>query len=355
MVARMPRYSPAPPGIRSAARMRSTGQNGSSRHVLPLSDSSSEIIIECRSGLLICGFRNRLKLSGSLEVSRGNRTTWWSPHKFGELIPQVLQHPFGTAHPIEILPQPRQPGIEPATEVDVFPRRQQKRKPGTGIDPHRDHWLLASESQYPLRLASGVILHAVLGHHKQHAPAGLDRILDLDIPVCPRPLIPHIQPYRVRRRPGNQLICYPLGEVLCIDPRVTDEIALVHARPPQPATFNQRLPSAALRCRVSCLAKVANNGDRDVSSYAKAELGTVRAAHLHSRQKIGRRSDRAPQSGSECLVMPNTCRRSAHRAAPWLLRTWLLCSLKSGRPGLCPHRQLCLVCLVNRGDRLGCH
>ena len=40
MVARMPRYGPAPPGIRSTARMRATGQNGSSRHVLALLDSS---------------------------------------------------------------------------------------------------------------------------------------------------------------------------------------------------------------------------------------------------------------------------------------------------------------------------
>ena len=56
MFARMPRYGPAQPGIRSAARMRATGQNGSSRHVLTLHDSSSRRINEQSSGLLIRGF-----------------------------------------------------------------------------------------------------------------------------------------------------------------------------------------------------------------------------------------------------------------------------------------------------------
>jgi hypothetical protein len=55
MFARMPRYGPAQPGIRSAARMRATGQNGSSRHVLALHDSSSRRINEQSSGLLIRG------------------------------------------------------------------------------------------------------------------------------------------------------------------------------------------------------------------------------------------------------------------------------------------------------------
>ena len=53
---RMPRYGPAPPGIRSEARMRATGQSGSSRHVLALFDSSSRRINEQSSGLLIRGF-----------------------------------------------------------------------------------------------------------------------------------------------------------------------------------------------------------------------------------------------------------------------------------------------------------
>ena len=56
MFARMPRYAPASSGIRSAARMRATGQNGSSRHVLALFDSSSRRINEQSSGLLIRGF-----------------------------------------------------------------------------------------------------------------------------------------------------------------------------------------------------------------------------------------------------------------------------------------------------------
>jgi hypothetical protein len=56
MFARMPRYGPAQPGIRSAARMRATGRNGSSRHVLEFFDSSSRIIIELSSGLSIRRF-----------------------------------------------------------------------------------------------------------------------------------------------------------------------------------------------------------------------------------------------------------------------------------------------------------
>jgi hypothetical protein len=60
MFARMPRYTLAPLGIRSRARMRATGQNGSSRHVLALFDSSSRRISEQRSGLLIRGFGVRV-------------------------------------------------------------------------------------------------------------------------------------------------------------------------------------------------------------------------------------------------------------------------------------------------------
>jgi hypothetical protein len=56
MFARMPRYGPAPPGIRSASRMQVTGQNGSSRYGLALFDNSSRRINEQSSGLLIRSF-----------------------------------------------------------------------------------------------------------------------------------------------------------------------------------------------------------------------------------------------------------------------------------------------------------
>ena len=56
MFARMPRYGPAPPGIRSEARMPATGQNDSSRHVLAWLDSSSRRINEQRIGFLIRRF-----------------------------------------------------------------------------------------------------------------------------------------------------------------------------------------------------------------------------------------------------------------------------------------------------------
>ena len=56
MFARMPRYAPSASGNRSATRMRATGQNGSSRHVLTLFVSSSRRINEQSSGLLIRGF-----------------------------------------------------------------------------------------------------------------------------------------------------------------------------------------------------------------------------------------------------------------------------------------------------------
>ena len=55
MVARMPRYAPASSGIRNESRILASGQNGSSRHVLALFDSSSRIINEQSSGLLISG------------------------------------------------------------------------------------------------------------------------------------------------------------------------------------------------------------------------------------------------------------------------------------------------------------
>jgi hypothetical protein len=53
MVARMPRYVPAPSGIRSESRIPAIGQNGSSRHVQELFGSSSRSVNEYRSGLLI--------------------------------------------------------------------------------------------------------------------------------------------------------------------------------------------------------------------------------------------------------------------------------------------------------------
>jgi hypothetical protein len=56
MFAPTPRYGPAPPGIRSEARMPATGQNDSSRHVLAWLESSSRRINEQSSGLLIRGF-----------------------------------------------------------------------------------------------------------------------------------------------------------------------------------------------------------------------------------------------------------------------------------------------------------
>jgi hypothetical protein len=56
MFARMPRYTPAPSGTRATALMWATGQNGNSRHTLTLFDSSSRMIIEFRSGLLIRRF-----------------------------------------------------------------------------------------------------------------------------------------------------------------------------------------------------------------------------------------------------------------------------------------------------------
>jgi hypothetical protein len=58
MVARMPRYAPAASGIRSATQIPATGQNSSSRHVPTLFDSSSRIINEQSSGLLIRGYRD---------------------------------------------------------------------------------------------------------------------------------------------------------------------------------------------------------------------------------------------------------------------------------------------------------
>jgi hypothetical protein len=73
MFARMPRYGPAPPGIRSATRMRATGQNGSSRHVLALHDSSSRRINEHSSGLLIRGFGVQVP-GGALVVTWGYTT-----------------------------------------------------------------------------------------------------------------------------------------------------------------------------------------------------------------------------------------------------------------------------------------
>jgi len=60
MFARTPRYTPAAPGIRSATPMSAGGLNGSSQHVLALSDSSSRRINEQNSGLLIRGFGVRV-------------------------------------------------------------------------------------------------------------------------------------------------------------------------------------------------------------------------------------------------------------------------------------------------------
>jgi hypothetical protein len=70
MFARMLRYAPAASGIRSATRMRATGQNGSSRHVLVLFVSSSTRINEQTSGLLIRGFGVRVPGGAPMWSSR---------------------------------------------------------------------------------------------------------------------------------------------------------------------------------------------------------------------------------------------------------------------------------------------
>jgi hypothetical protein len=58
MVARMPRYAPAASGTRGTQRIPAAGQNGSSRHVLALFDSSLSRRIEQSSGLLIRGYED---------------------------------------------------------------------------------------------------------------------------------------------------------------------------------------------------------------------------------------------------------------------------------------------------------
>jgi hypothetical protein len=73
MVARMHRYGPAPSGIRSAAQIRAAGQNGSSRHVLALFDSSSRRINEQSSGLLIRGFGVRVPGGASVLTTHYTR------------------------------------------------------------------------------------------------------------------------------------------------------------------------------------------------------------------------------------------------------------------------------------------
>jgi len=76
MFARTPRYTPAQLCIHSAARMHAIGQNGSSRYVLALFDTSSERRIKCRSGLLIRGF--------GVQVPGGAPETAWglNPRSF---------------------------------------------------------------------------------------------------------------------------------------------------------------------------------------------------------------------------------------------------------------------------------
>jgi hypothetical protein len=69
MVARMPRYAPAPSGIHSESRIPATGQNDSSRHVLASFDSSSKSRIEFGSGLLISGL--------GVQVPRGAPYLTW--------------------------------------------------------------------------------------------------------------------------------------------------------------------------------------------------------------------------------------------------------------------------------------
>jgi len=73
MFARTPRYTPAAPGIRSATPMSAGGLNGSSQHVLALSDSSSRRINEQNSGLLIRGFGVRVP-GGAPVLTWGFRT-----------------------------------------------------------------------------------------------------------------------------------------------------------------------------------------------------------------------------------------------------------------------------------------
>ena len=101
-------------------------------------------------------------------------------------------------------------------------------KLGIGIHAQRDDRLLVLQRPYPLGLAGRMILHAVPGHDEQQARAGLDRVPDLSVPVHARLLVAHVQPHRVRGRPGGQMVGEPPGEPGGIAPRVTDEKTPVH-------------------------------------------------------------------------------------------------------------------------------
>ena len=110
MFARMPRYTPAPPGIRSTARMRATGQNGSSRHMLALFDSSSKMIFKQSSGLLICGFG--VQVPGGAPILTWEYAHSGSPRagRFGAMFaPRLLVSPRPSptgrlARPVDPLP-----------------------------------------------------------------------------------------------------------------------------------------------------------------------------------------------------------------------------------------------------------
>jgi hypothetical protein len=82
MFAPMPRYAPAASDIHSVPRIPATGQNGSSRHVLALFNSSSRRIIECRSGALIrCSIApgHRLVRKHEIETALAPTDVWLLP------------------------------------------------------------------------------------------------------------------------------------------------------------------------------------------------------------------------------------------------------------------------------------
>src|ERR1700722_42936 len=113
MFARMPRYGPAQPGIRSAARMRATGENGSSRHMLALFDSSSRRISEHRSGLLIRRF--------GVQVPGGAPVPTWgfiAPGHFlcARFVPMFAPCLLGRTDPaIQDLSKTTRPAPDPGT------------------------------------------------------------------------------------------------------------------------------------------------------------------------------------------------------------------------------------------------
>src|ERR1039458_1395208 len=135
-----------------------------------------------------------------------------------------MQDPFWCSAPPNVLPQPRQTGIESVGEVDVLARLKPKGHLGFLVEHQWNDWFVILESPCPFSLALGVGADTIFSHDVENTCASAQSPDDLFVPIYARLKIAAVKPNRNARWPRSKLVSQGEHDVLAIATRITDEI-----------------------------------------------------------------------------------------------------------------------------------